>query len=136
MALHILGTDEMEVRFFLGAPLEVVMFDKSFEIGTKILLGKDVTDDERKYWRSRSAKYEIVRYVYMEKMNHDKAGLVDFHFTPGESFDDMPIIDIVNELLKFNEGVKNGTIKVERLDFGDSSWFNNPPHNGKEKTNL
>lgn len=96
------------------------MFDKAFEIGTKILLGEDVTDDERKYWHNRNAKYEIVRYIYVEKMNHEKAGLVDFHFTPGESFDDMPIIDIVNGLLKMNEAIKNGDYEV--LSFGDSHW--------------
>ena len=53
-------------------------------------------------------------------MNHEKAGLVDFHFTPGESFDDMPIIDIVNGLLKMNEAIKNGDYEV--LSFGDSHW--------------
>lgn len=93
-----------------------------YELAIKSLLGDELTDEEKLRLHRRSAKYDIVRYIYVEKMNHDKAGLVDFHFTPGESFDDTPIIDIVNNLLKFNEYVRNGKIKVDRLDFGDSHW--------------
>jgi hypothetical protein len=83
----------------------------------KALGGEELTDDEKKYVRERNAKYELVRYVYMEKMKHDGLGLTNFQFTPGDSFMDTPIIDIVNDLLKINEVIKNGNYEV--VDFDD-----------------
>ena len=110
------------------------MLDKAFELTMKSMLGEQLSDDEKKYVRERNAKYEIVRYVYMEKMKHEGSGLTNFQFTPGDSFMDTPIIDIVNELLKFNEAIKNGDYEV--VDFGDSNRKHNPPHTGREKTTL
>jgi hypothetical protein len=108
--------------------------DKAFELTMKAFSGEELTDDEKRYLRERNAKYELVRYVYMEKMKHDGSGLTQFHFTPGDNFIDTPVIDIVNGLLKVNESIKNGDYEV--LDFGDSNWKHNPPHSGKEKTEL
>lgn len=110
------------------------MFDKAFRLTVKALGGKELTEDEAKYLRERNAKYEIIRYVYMEKMRHEGPTLVDFHFTPGESFMDTPTIDIVNDLIKFNNAIKNGNYKV--ADFKDLDWGHNPPLSGKEKTTL
>ena len=110
------------------------MFDKALELTMKSLSGEEPTDDESKYLRARNAKYEFVRYVYMEKMKHDGSGLTNFQFTPGESFMDTPIIDIVNDLLKINEAIKNGDSKV--YNFGDLRWKDNSPHSGQEKTTL
>ena len=110
------------------------MFDKALTIAMKAMSGRELADDEAKYLRERNAKYELVRYVYMEKMKHEGSGLINFHFTPGDSFVDTPIIDIVNSLLKINENIKDG--KVTPLDFGDLDWRDNPPHSGKEKTTL
>lgn len=93
------------------------MFDKAYELTIKSLSGKELTDDEKKYVRERNAKYELVRYVYIEKMRRDGIELQNFHFTPGESFMDTPIIDIVNGLLKVNEAIKNGDYEV--VDFDD-----------------
>lgn len=98
------------------------MFSQNFDIEMKILLGEEVTDEERNRWNNRNLKYEIVRYIYLEKMHYDKTGLVDFHFTPDQTFDDTPIIDLVNRLIKLDEDIRNGNIKVETLDFGDSKW--------------
>jgi len=108
------------------------MFDKALTIAMNAMSGKELTDDEKNYVRLRNAKYEIVRYVYMEKMKHEGSELVNFQFSPGESFVDTPIIDIVNDLLKFNQAIKDG--KVTPLDFGDA--LHNPPHSGKEKATL
>ena len=108
--------------------------DKAYELTMKAFSGEQLTDDESKYLRARNAKYEIVRYVYMEKMKHDGSGVTQFHFTPGDSFIDTPVIDIVNELLKVNQAIKDG--KVKPIDFGDSNRKHNPPHSGKEKTEL
>lgn len=115
------------------------MFDKAFELTVKAMSGKELTEDEQKYVRERNAKYELVRYVYMEKMRHKGSTLVNFQFTPGESFMDMPIIDIVNDLFKFNKAIEDG--KVTPLDFTDLDWNDDPsahkpPHSGRQKTTL
>ena len=101
----------------------------------KMFSGKQLTDDESKYLHNRNAKYELVRYLYTEKVRHDGVDLLNFQFSPGDSFMDTPIIDIVNGLLEVNEAIKNGDYEV--VDFGDSSLVkSNPPHTGKEKTTL
>jgi hypothetical protein len=103
-----------------------------YTLGIKALAGEQLTDEERTRLQKRNAKYEFVRFLYMEKMADAK--LVDFHFTPGEGFETTPTIDIVNELLKFNLAIKNGNVKP--LNFGDSKWINNPPSTGRTKTTL
>ena len=111
-----------------------IMMDKAFELTLRSLSGEELTDDEKRYVRERSAKYELIRHVYIEKMRHDGLDLKNFHFTPGESFMETPIFDIVSGLLKMNEAIKNGDYEV--LDFGDSSWKHNPPNTGRTKTTL
>lgn len=64
-----------------------------------------------------------------KKMKHEGSGLANFQFSPGDLFMDTPIIDIVNDLMKFNEALKNGNYEV--ADFGDSHWVDNPPHSGR-----
>jgi hypothetical protein len=108
------------------------MLDKAFRLTMKAVSGKELTDDEKNYVSQRNAKYELVRYVYIEKMTHEGSKMVNFQFAPGESFMDTPVIDIVNNLLEFNKAIKEG--KVTRLDFGDA--LHNLPHSGKEKTTL
>ena len=111
------------------------MLDKAYELTMKMFSGEQLTDDESKYLHNRNAKYEFARYVYMEKMRHDGVDLLNFQFSPGDSFMDTPIIDIVNGLLEVNEAIKNGDYDV--VDFGDSSLVkSNPPDTGKEKTIL
>ena len=95
------------------------MINKAFELTLKSLSGEELTDDEKKYVRERNAKYELVRYVYMEKMKHDGHELRNFQFSPGEGFMETPVLDIVNDLMKVNEAIKNGDYEV--LDFGDSN---------------
>lgn len=110
------------------------MLDKAFELTLKSMSGEELTDDQKKYIREHNAKYEIVRYVYMEKMKHNGYELVNFQFSPGESFMDTPIIDVVNGLLKVDETIKNGDYEV--VKFGDSDREHNPLHTGREKTSL
>lgn len=111
------------------------MFDKAFELTMRSLSGEELTDDEKKYVHERNAKYELVRYLYTEKVRHDGVDLLNFQFSPGDSFMDTPIIDIVNGLLEVNEAIKNGDYDV--VDFGDSSLVkSNPPDTDKEKTIL
>jgi hypothetical protein len=107
------------------------MLDKAFELAMKSISGEELTDDEKKYVRERNAKYELVRYVYMEKMKHEGSGVTQFHFTPGESFMETPVIDIVNDLMKINESIKNGDFEIVDWDEVDG-----PPHTGREKTKL
>lgn len=92
------------------------MLDKAFELTMRSLSGEELTDDEKKYVRDRNAKYELVRYVYMEKMKHDGFELQGFQFSPGDDFMETPVFDMVNSLLKVNEAIKNGD--YEALDFG------------------
>ncbi len=142
MVSQVLGTDQSKVRFLLAAPdKDKIMIDKAFELTMKAVSGEELTDDEKNYVRQRNAKYELVRYVYMEKMKHEGLELVNFHFTPGDSFVDTPIIDIVNNLLEFNQAIKDG--KVTKVNFDDLEFvdldddaLHNPPHSGKEKTTL
>ena len=115
------------------------MFDKAFELTMRAFSGEQLTDDEAKYLRERNAKYELVRYVYMEKMKHEGSDLAGFQFSPGESFMETPIFDIVNSLLKLNKDIKSG--KVVPLDFSDLDWNDDPsahkpPHSGRQKTTL
>lgn len=111
------------------------MIDKAFGLTMKALGGEELTDDEKLYVQKRNAKYELVRYIYMEKMEHENTGLKDFHFSPGDNFVDTPTIDIVNELLKFNEAIKNGDYEV--IEFDDLRLKkSNPPVTGKDKTSL
>jgi hypothetical protein len=107
---------------------------KDLQLFMKSLSDEELTEDEAKYLRERNIKYEMVRYVYTEKMKHEGSGLTNFQFSPGESFMDTPIIDIVNDLMKFNEAIKNGNYEV--ADFDDLDWSDNPPHSGREKTTL
>jgi hypothetical protein len=108
--------------------------DKAFELTMKSLSDEGLTEDEAKYLRERNAKYEIVRYVFMEKMKHDGSEMRGFQFSPGDNFMETPVIDIVSRLLKVMQDIKDG--KAKPLDFGDEVWKHNPPHSGKEKTTL
>lgn len=114
------------------------MFDKAFELTTKALVGEELSDEEKKYLRERNARYELVRYIYTEKINSGEGfrgeghKLINFQFTPGESFDKTPIFDIVDSLLKVNKELKN----AEPMTFGDSNKYGNPPHTGMAKRTL
>lgn len=104
-----------------------------YELGMKAILGLELTDEERLLVQRRNGKYELVRYLYVEKMKSKKSGLKDFHFTPNdETFMDIPTIDIVNELLKMDEAIKNGDYEI--VSFDDRK--DNPPHAGKVKRTL
>jgi hypothetical protein len=81
--------------------------------------------------RDRNAKYELVRYVYMEKMKHEGSEITQFHFTPGDGFMETPIFDIVNDLMKINEAIKNGDYEIANWNDVDG-----PPHTGIKKTEL
>ncbi len=79
-----------------------MMNDRAFELTSKALMGEQLTDEELKYLQKRDAKYKLVRYMYLEKVNAGSPSpeVTNFHFTPGDGFDEMPTIDIVNELVK------------------------------------
>lgn len=107
---------------------------KAFDLTMKTFVCEELTDEEKMYLQKRDAKYKLVRYIYMEKMNHDNAGLTQFEFTPGDAFNDTPIIDIVNGLLKINQDIKDG--KYTPQVFGDSNRMSNPTKTGRVKINL
>jgi hypothetical protein len=70
------------------------------ELTLKALTGKKLTDEESKRFRDRNAKYEIIRFLVMEKQRADGVDLKDFHFTPGDNFEETPTIDVVNEIIE------------------------------------
>ena len=110
---------------------------KAFEITTKMMVGEDVTEEEKSYARNYNAKYSIVRYLVMEKLGADN--LKNFHFTPGEDFMNTPTIDVVNSLLGvFTDIVFTGieNARLEPFKFNDSNAQSNPPTTGMPKMNL
>lgn len=111
---------------------------KAFEITTKMMVGEDVTEEEKSYARNYNAKYSIVRHLVMEKLGADKSKeLKNFHFTPGEDFMTTPTVDVVNSIVKMFSELKNAT----PMTFGDSSLadrdkYHAPPTTGRAKTKL
>lgn len=108
---------------------------KAFEITTKILVGEDVTEEEKSYARNYNAKYSIVRHLVMEKLATDKTkDLKNFHFTPGQDFMTTPTVDVINSLLGVFTDIENA--RPEPLNFNDASVQSNPPTTGMPKRNL
>lgn len=101
-----------------------------YELAAKALIGEKLTVEEKTRLQKRNAKYELVRFLYMEKMAD--AGLKDFQFTPGDGFETIPTIDIVNTLLNINEQLKD----AKAFSFGDGSWDHNIPKTGRKKRKL
>lgn len=108
------------------------------EITTKMMVGEDVTEEEKSYARNYNAKYSIVRHLVMEKMSTDKSmELKNFHFTPGSDFMEIPTVDVVNSIVESFVGLKDAI----PVDFYDDSWgeegkYSNPPTTGTAKTTL
>lgn len=114
-----------------------------YELSAKALVGEELTNDEKKLLRDYDAKYKIVRHIVMEKRKHQGFDLVDFQFTPGTGFMDLPILDLANGI------IESFSLPAEPLDFGDLTiqfdddgkpiqqrGFGNPPHTGREKKSL
>lgn len=70
-----------------------------YTLGLKQLMGQALTDDEKDQIKAYDRKYTLVRALYLEKRKFDGKNLSDFHFTPGDKFMDIPVVDIVNSLL-------------------------------------
>lgn len=98
---------------------------KIFDLNTRLLMREQLSAEEIKLLRDYNSKYELVRFLVMEK-NKSK----NFHFTPGDLFMELPIIDIVNECLKVFDG------KPFRFNDGKSLDPSNPPVTGQEKQKL
>lgn len=115
-----------------------------YELSAKALVGEELTSDEKKLLHDYDTKYKIVRHIVMEKRKHEGFNLVDFQFTPGDGFMDMPILDIANGI------IKSFSAPSKLSDFGDGTFmfndegrpipqrgvYGNPPHTGKEKKSL
>lgn len=80
-----------------------MIFDKAFDITAKSLSGEEISDEDKKYLAERNRKYELVRYLVIEHNRYKgKAGLKDFHFSPGESFDETSALDIANAIVNID----------------------------------
>jgi hypothetical protein len=115
------------------------MFD---EISMKAfgLIGP-LTEADSTYLRERDIKYQLVRFMVKEKLNHMGPNKTsNFQFSPGEGFMDKPIYDIVHGIIKMFEELASG--KLESEDFELDSYLldnpnkHNPPHTGRKKTAL
>lgn len=106
----------------------------------KLLSGEKITEAECEMMRARKFKYEMVRILYLEKRNHNPNGpeLTNFQFFPGNDFENTPIIDVVNELLKFDDDIESGKIVPVPMDLSDYNMkkTSNPPFTGVEKRDI
>lgn len=98
------------------------------------LLKEQLSSEETGKLKKRQIKYELIRFLYMEKMKaNGEKGLVNFHFTPGTNFEETPIIDVVNTLIELN----NESNSAEAFSFNDLKWKkHNPPDTGLRKTSI
>ena len=102
-------------------------------LGLRAILGEDLTAEETHALREYDLKYQIVRYVYMDKMKTDGCPMSDFHFSPGDKFMETSVYDMVKTIVDMNEELRN----AKPLSFGDSkNPVHNPPTTGKEKVDL
>jgi hypothetical protein len=97
-----------------------------YDLSAKMIVGDELSVDERLRLQKYNTKYELVRFLYMEKMNASGSKVSQFHFTPGDKFMDIPTIDIVNDIIKLFEGFDNGSYSREH----------NPPETGLQKRTL
>jgi len=103
------------------------------ELTLKLAAGEELSEEEKKTVANRNLRYELVRFLVKEKMNHGKKDgdriLTNFHFTPGPKWEEIPIIDFVNSLLS-----------VQTMDIFDVNGEPNPlysaPKTGRKKTKL
>lgn len=103
---------------------------KAYELGLRAFLGDEtLTKEELDSIKERNARYELVRFLVTEKLNHGapKYKTMNFHFTPGSKFMETPIVDIVNSIV-------NIKVSPEDLVFGDSK--RGAPFTGLEKRSI
>lgn len=93
--------------------------NKSFDLSVKSLLGEALSDEEREYLKEYNLRYALVRFLYTEARNKSRkegqAELIDFHFTPGESFMEMSIYNIVKALLESDFESKSKPLNLSDL---------------------
>lgn len=79
------------------------MIDKAFDLTTKVILGEEISDEDKMYLAERNRKYGLVRYLVMEHSRYNGGlELKDFHFSPGESFDEMSALDVANAIVNID----------------------------------
>lgn len=76
--------------------------DKSYLLAVDLLLGKQLSEEDKSWLQARTNKYNVVRRLYITAMAANGVQLSDFHFTPGDNFMDTPIPYIIDELLAVN----------------------------------
>lgn len=96
-----------------------------YELSAKVIIGDELSGDEKLRLQKYNAKYELVRFLYTEKTNASDSKVSQFHFTPGDKFMDIPTIDIVNELLKVFKGIDDSYSREHK-----------PPETGLQKRTL
>lgn len=86
---------------------------KHYETAMKILLGEKVSTEDLKAFRMHEAKYQIVRELYLEHQRINGKELSNFHFTPGDNFDEISTYEILKTLIEMDLS------KAKEIKFGD-----------------
>ena len=82
----------------------------------KAMVGEKLTDHEKKILKDYNGKYELVRFLVMDKHKSQYGlKLENFHFTPGEEFMNTPVIDVANAVLETLSAIS------KEVKFGDGS---------------
>jgi hypothetical protein len=72
------------------------MFDA---ITIKAMSNEPLSAVEKEELRERNFRYELVRVLYIEKMKSLGIPINNFHFTPGTGWMEVPVYDIITDLI-------------------------------------
>lgn len=80
------------------------MFE-DLEIHAKLMLGKEITDEEKAQVLDSQLRMELIKFLVIEKLNHDfpDQKTTHFNFTPGPEWKNFPIVDMVNTLVEASQ---------------------------------
>jgi hypothetical protein len=89
-----------------------------YELSAKSLVGEELTTEQKKLLHDYDTKYRLVCYLVMEKQRLEGINLLNFQFTPGDSFMKTSALDVANAI------IKSFSLPSKSVSFGDS----NAPH--------
>jgi hypothetical protein len=69
------------------------------DISMKAFLGESLSLKEQEELTERNFRYELVRFLYVEKMKSLGIPINNFHFTPSDGWMEVPVYDIITNLI-------------------------------------
>jgi hypothetical protein len=88
------------------------MFDT---ITMKAMSGKILSSEEQEELRERNFRYELVRFLYTEKMKSLGSPIKDFHFSPSDGWMDVPVYDIITNFIEAINSVDTKEVDGDEL---------------------